>query len=201
MEELAGELGGVGHTADMTARQLGHAHAEDPAQFRGDVVRRVAAPLPPGCQDDPVGTGPERVEVELNGRILAQLVLEPVGGVGVIARGTRHDLPVCGGEGPVAEPGQCRLDPGFTVQVVDLGEEVDPLLPVGQEPHGGRLKGDECPGHGRVVGEDRQGDDRPGAGAEDDRGLVAQVLDQAPDVVGIGLQPAAGVLRRFEPAA
>jgi hypothetical protein len=39
-----------------------------------------------------------------------------------------------------------------------------------------------------VAGDDLQRDDAAGAAAEDGRGLAAQVLDQAPSVVGVGLQ-------------
>jgi hypothetical protein len=50
------------------------------------------------------------------------------------------------------------------------------------------------------VGEDFQDNDSSGAGAEDGRGLVAHVLDQAPDIIGVSLEPMIIVLRPIEPA-
>jgi hypothetical protein len=40
--------------------------------------------------------------------------------------------------------------------------------------------------------------DSSGAGGEDGRGLVAQVLDQAPDIIGVSLEPMIVVLRPIE---
>lgn len=51
-----------------------------------------------------------------------------------------------------------------------------------------------------MAGEEVQDDDPAGTGAEDSRGLVAHVLDQAPDIVDVGLEPAIVVLRPIEPA-
>jgi hypothetical protein len=51
------------------------------------------------------------------------------------------------------------------------------------------------------VHEDGQGDDCSGAAAEDSRGLVAQALDQVPDIIGVRLEPTIVVLRPSEVAA
>ena len=50
---------------------------------------------------------------------------------------------------------------------------------------------------GRVA-EDLKRDNRSGAAAKDGRRLVRQVLDQAPDVISIGIQPVIIVLRPVE---
>jgi hypothetical protein len=57
---------------------------------------------------------------------------------------------------------------------------------------------DERANHGRVVSENFQGNDCTGAVAEDGRGLVAQVLDQTPHVIGVSLKPMIVVLRPIE---
>jgi hypothetical protein len=88
----------------------------------------------------------------------------------------------------------CRSDS------VNPEEEVHPLLSIGQLPHGRRLKRHERANHRRVVREDFQDNDSSGAGAEDGRGLVAHVLDQAPDIIGVRLEPTIVVLRPIEPA-
>src|SRR5262245_65929779 len=49
-----------------------------------------------------------------------------------------------------------------------------------------------------MASEDFQGNDSPGTGAEDGRGLIAQVLYQAPDIVGVSLEPMIVVLRAKE---
>jgi hypothetical protein len=49
-----------------------------------------------------------------------------------------------------------------------------------------------------VVSEDFQANDSSGAAAEDGRGLVAQVLDQAPDIIGVSLEPMSVVLWPIE---
>jgi hypothetical protein len=51
------------------------------------------------------------------------------------------------------------------------------------------------------VGEDFQGNDCSRAATEDDHALVAQVLDQAPDIVGVSCEPMTLVLRPGEMAA
>jgi len=49
-----------------------------------------------------------------------------------------------------------------------------------------------------VVSENFQDNVSSGAAAEDGRGLVAQVLDQAPDIIGVSLEPMIVVLRSIE---
>ena len=52
-----------------------------------------------------------------------------------------------------------------------------------------------------MASEDFQGNDSPGTGAEDGRGLIAYVLDRTPDIVGVSLEPMSVVLRLMELAA
>jgi hypothetical protein len=49
-----------------------------------------------------------------------------------------------------------------------------------------------------VASEDFQGNESSGAATEDDRGLLAQVFDQAPDIIGVSLKPMIVVLRPIE---
>jgi hypothetical protein len=86
----------------------------------------------------------------------------------------------------------------LAVEVVDFKEQVDPLLSIGQQPHGWRLVWNERANHGRVASEGFQGNDCSGAAAEDGRGLVAQVLNQTPDIIGVSLEPMIVVLRPIE---
>ena len=94
------ELGGLGHVTDVTAGQLDHVPTEPLPQFHGCLVAWITARLLPGRRHDAVGTRFERVEIEGDRRVLAQLVLEPLGGVGtnilVVLGAPRagHDLPV-----------------------------------------------------------------------------------------------------------
>ena len=82
--------------------------------------------------------------------------------------------------------------------MVNPEAEVHPLLSIGQLPHGCRLVGNERANHGGVASEDFQDHDSSGARAKDGRGLVAQVLDQAPDIIGVSLEPMILVLRAIE---
>jgi len=132
VHQLAGELGGMGLEAEVAAGELGHWPAQPGAQLGGGVVAGVTVAVAACCGEDSVGVGGQRVEVEFGTRVLAQLVLEPVFGVGVVAWGVGHDPQVRRGEGALTEPGQGRLDAGLAVLVVELGEEVDPLLSIGQ---------------------------------------------------------------------
>src|SRR5262245_16909464 len=52
-----------------------------------------------------------------------------------------------------------------------------------------------------MASEDFQGNDSPGTGAEDGRGLIAQVLDQTPHVICVSFKPMIVVLRPMELAA
>jgi hypothetical protein len=52
--------------------------------------------------------------------------------------------------------------------------------------------------YGRVTSEDFQGNNSSGAAAEDGRGLFAQMLDQASDIIGVGLEPMTVVLQPNE---
>src|SRR5262245_46822245 len=52
-----------------------------------------------------------------------------------------------------------------------------------------------------MASEDFQGNDSPGTGAEDGRGLIAQVLDQTPHVICVSFKPMIVVLRPTELAA
>src|SRR6266571_2476866 len=52
-----------------------------------------------------------------------------------------------------------------------------------------------------IVADDLKRDNRSGAVAKDGRRFVRQVLDQAPDVIGIGIQPVIIVLRPVERAS
>lgn len=74
-------------------------------------------------------------------------------------------------------------------------------LSIGQLPHGRRLERNERANHGRVVREDCQDHDSAGASAEDGRGRVAHVFDQAPDIIGVSREPLIVVLWPIEPAA
>src|SRR5262249_56769443 len=52
-----------------------------------------------------------------------------------------------------------------------------------------------------MASEDFQGNDSPGTGAEDGRGLIAQVLNQTPQIICVTLEPMIVVLRPMELAA
>lgn len=137
---------------------------------------------------------------------MPELVVEPVADVGpgmLVPTGvhpTSHGLSIGLRKGPTAKVGQRRLDTGLAVPVVHLAKEAHPLLSVGQLAHGRRLEHNQRVNHRRMADENLQGDDGAGAGAEDDRRVRAQVLDQAADIVGIGLEPAVIVLRPVESA-
>src|SRR5262249_10604806 len=88
--------------------------------------------------------------------------------------------------------------PRLTVEVVNPEEKAHPLLSIGQLPHGWRLVRNDRANHGRVAHEDLQGNDSSGAAAKDGHGLVAQVLDQAADVIGVSLEPMIVVLGSIE---
>ena len=70
-----------------------------------------------------------------------------------------------------------------------------------QEPHCGRLERNERADDGGVTNQHLDADDRSGAGAEHDCGAIADVLDQAPDIVRVGFQPTIGAVRRGQPAS
>lgn len=72
----------MGHAADVAAGEIDDRSAEAAGQFGRGVAAGVSAGLVPGGRDDPVGVGTERLQVEAGGGVLAQLVLEPVDGVG-----------------------------------------------------------------------------------------------------------------------
>jgi hypothetical protein len=82
LHELVCELGGLDRKSNVSAGQLDQVPTEFPSQLHVHLVGRVATRFPPGHRDDPVGVRLEGVQVEVDRRILAQLVLKPVGGVG-----------------------------------------------------------------------------------------------------------------------
>src|SRR5262249_22382183 len=49
-----------------------------------------------------------------------------------------------------------------------------------------------------MASKDFQGNDSPGTGAEDDRWLIAQVLNQAPDIVDVSLESMSVILRSVD---
>src|SRR5437899_7296917 len=76
LHELACERGGLGHITDVTAGQLDHVPTELLTQFHVYLIGWITTRFPPGHQHDPSGMRFERVKIEVDRRILAQLVLE-----------------------------------------------------------------------------------------------------------------------------
>ena len=147
---------------------------------------------------------PEPSQIQADCRVLTQLVLEPVHGVGMaelVPGSTSDHLPVHLGDGSLDEPFHRRFDARLTVDVVDLVEEVHPALSICQLHHGRRLDRNQHLDHRGMVNEHFQGDDRAGADADDDRRLLAQVLDQAPNIVSVCLDAMIPVLRPIELAS
>src|SRR5829696_763364 len=97
LHKLACELGGLGQQTDVAAGQLGQVQTELLAQFCAYLIAWITTRFPPGRQHDAISMRFERVKIEFDCRILTQLVLEPVGGIGqrvLVLGGTGHCLPV-----------------------------------------------------------------------------------------------------------
>jgi hypothetical protein len=94
LHELACEPGGLRHETDVTARQLDHVTTQLLTQFHADLIGWTTMRFLPGHQHDPFGMGCQRPQIEVDRRILSQLMLEPIGGVGLVLGGTGHGLPV-----------------------------------------------------------------------------------------------------------
>jgi hypothetical protein len=144
------------------------------------------------------------IKVEVDRRILSKLMLEPTGRVRTnlltvvrVCR-TGNCLAIRFRESLVAEPLERWFNPGLAVEIVHFGEEVDPLLPVSQKLHGWRLVDNDPVNCGGMTTEDFQGDDGSRAGAEHCCRLVAQMLDQASNVIGVDLKPMGVVLRSIQ---
>jgi hypothetical protein len=89
----------VDDVTGVTARQLDHVPTKLLPQLRVDLIAWITPRFPPYPRYDPLGMRVERVKIEIDRRILAQLVLEPVGGVGtnlavLEVHCTGHELPV-----------------------------------------------------------------------------------------------------------
>src|SRR5262249_24621687 len=97
VHKLAGERGGVGEKNHVTTRPLNKSPNELLAQFHVYLIAWITTRFPPGHRHDPISIGLERVRIEVGCRILAQLVLEPVGRVGksiFVLGGSGHVLPI-----------------------------------------------------------------------------------------------------------
>src|SRR5206468_2086934 len=97
LHKLACEPGALGHITDVTAGQLDQVPTELLTQFHAYLIAWITTRFPPGSQHDAISMSLERVKIEADRRILAQLVLEPVSGVGkrvLVLRRTGHGLPV-----------------------------------------------------------------------------------------------------------
>src|SRR5919107_1202942 len=82
---------------DVAAGQLGQAQTELLAQFCAYLISWITTRFPPGRQLDAISMRFAQVKIEFDCRILTQLVLEPVGGIGqrvFVLGGTGHCLPV-----------------------------------------------------------------------------------------------------------
>src|SRR4051794_10322978 len=81
LTKFVGEVARLRGETDMAAGKLGQSPAEGAGEFDGGLVARQAVRLASGGWKDPVGERGESVQVEVGCRVLAQLVLEPIGGV------------------------------------------------------------------------------------------------------------------------
>ena len=75
------ELRRVGHASEVAAGKLDELSMKSFAYFDGGLVGGVAPRFRPGGREDPMRVRGQRVPVQGCGRILAQLVLEPVRGM------------------------------------------------------------------------------------------------------------------------
>src|SRR5262247_3034712 len=81
VHKLGCERGGLSQKTDVTAGQLDQVPTELLTQFHVYLIGWITTRFPPGHQHDPIGMRFERVKIEVNCRILAQFVLEPVVGI------------------------------------------------------------------------------------------------------------------------
>lgn len=143
----------------------------------------------------------EGVHVQRDGRILPQLMLEPVHGVRPGGRGlgrVRHRLLVRGRKQLGAELRLGGVDAARAIEIVERGEAILPLLPVGQERQRGWLVGHECLDEGGMPNQLLKSHQPTGTTAEDEGRLITEARDQSPGILGIGVEPTAIVLRPEE---
>jgi hypothetical protein len=163
-------------------------------------VQRVAARRPTGRHRDAIALRLQCVEIEVDARVLTQLVLEPVddagadGGVADVAQTGEEHL-VLDRERLLVEGLERGLDSGRSVDGVHVVEEVEPLPTDGQLLHGRRLVGEDLVDHARIAGQRLQDDDRSRARTEHNRRRGRDSFDHLPDIVRVGLQPAFVILR------
>lgn len=100
VHEFLCKLGGIGHETEVSAGEVDNIAAPLLGQYPVWLVWQLVARVTSPGEYDPPGVRSERIEIKLSPRILAQLVLHPVRGIGqgvlvrVLAHSAFHHLVV-----------------------------------------------------------------------------------------------------------